>query len=105
MDRYTRVETAVVAWLLVASLADLGLTLWHISGGGGEANPIMDWFLMRCGATGFALAKVALTMVPALFLLLHTRFRGTWPALVGLAVMYACVLGYHVIAAWDRLGG
>jgi len=105
VDRYTRVETAAVLWLLFASLSDLGLTLLHISDGGGEANPIMGWFLLRGGAAGFVLAKLALTAVPALFLLLHARFRGAWPALVGLSAMYVCILGYHAVAAWDRAGG
>ena len=52
VDRYTRMETAVILWLLFASLTDLGLTLLHISDGGGEANPIMNWFLIRVGAAG-----------------------------------------------------
>lgn len=103
VDRYTRVETAAVLWLVFASLTDLGLTLLHIGDGGGEANPIMAWFLVRGGATGFVLAKLALTAVPVLFLLLHARFRGAWPALVGLSAMYACILGYHAVAALDRI--
>lgn len=105
VDRYTRAEVAVVLWLVAASLADLGLTLLHIRGGGAEANPIMDWFLSLGGAPAFACAKVVMTAIPVLFLLLHARFRGTWPALLGLSVMYAALLVYHAVAAWDRLAG
>ncbi|QDV05280.1 hypothetical protein Poly30_07760 [Planctomycetes bacterium Poly30] len=104
VDRYTRMETAVVLWLIVASIADLGLTLLHLEQGGTEANPIMDWFLTHGGTAAFIGAKLALTAVPTGFLLLHARFRGTRPALLGLALMYAALLGYHAVAAWDRLG-
>ena len=92
----------MILWLLLASLTDLGLTLVHIRDGGVEANPIMDWFLVAYGSAGFAVAKLTLTAIPALFLLLHARFRGTWPALIGLSVMYACILPYHALVAWHR---
>jgi hypothetical protein len=105
VDRYTRTEWIVVAWLVTASLADLGLTLLHLQAGGAEANPIMDWFLELGGIPAFAFAKVLMTAVPVVFLLLHARFRGTWPALVGLSVMYAALMGYHAVAAWDRIAG
>jgi hypothetical protein len=105
VDRYRRIEVAVVAWLVVASLADLGLTLLHLQAGGTEANPIMDWFLIQGGVPAFAAAKLFLTAVPVLFLLLHARFRGTWPALLGLSAMYVALMGYHALAAWDRLAG
>lgn len=104
VDRYTRMETAIVLWLVLASVADLGLTLLHLQQGGTEANPIMDWFLVRGGTAAFVAAKLALTAVPAGFLLLHARFRGTKLALCGLAGMYAALLAYHAVAAWDRLG-
>ncbi len=105
VDRYTRTEWVVVVWLVVASLADLGLTLLHLQAGGGEANPIMDWFLGIGGIPAFACAKVFMTAAPVLFLLVHARFRGTWPALLGLSAMYVALMGYHAVAAWDRLAG
>ena len=103
VDRYTRGEVVLTGWVAAASLSDLGLTILHLRAGGTEANPIMDWFLLHGGIPAFAGAKVALTTGPVLFLLLHARFRGTWPALIGLSVLYAVLLGYHAVAAWDRL--
>ncbi|MFT6107469.1 MAG: hypothetical protein ACJA2W_000376 [Planctomycetota bacterium] len=103
VDRYTRGEIALLLWLTSASLADLGLTLLHIHQGGGEANPIMGWFLVQGGTAAFAAAKLGLTAIPALFLLFHARFRGTRVALFGLAGMYAVLLAYHAFAAWNRL--
>ena len=64
VDRYSRAEAAALLWLLFASAADLALTLHHVSLGGGEANPVMDWFLVRFGVAGFAAAKLGLTVVP-----------------------------------------
>lgn len=103
VDRYTRIETALILWVVLASIADLGLTLLHLHQGGSEANPIMDWFLVRGGITWFVVAKIALTAVPSLFLLLHARFRGAWTALWCLSVMYLALMGFHAVAAWDRL--
>lgn len=105
VDRYTQGEVVVAAWVTLASSVDLGLTLLHLEGGGGEANPIMDWFLTLGGIPAFAAAKLVMTTVPVLFLLLHARFRGTWVALLGISAMYLALMGYHAIAAWDRLAG
>ncbi|MEM8710256.1 MAG: DUF5658 family protein [Planctomycetota bacterium] len=102
VDRYTRAETLLITWLLISSAADLALTLLHLSQGGTEANPIMDWFLVRGGTAAFVAAKLGLTAIPGLFLLLHVRFRGTRIALVGLGAMYGVLLAYHAVAAWDR---
>lgn len=104
VDRYTRTETSLILWLVFASVADLALTLLHLSQGGTEANPVMDWFLVHGGTAAFVAAKLGLTALPALFLLIHARFRGTRPALVGLAAMYGALLAYHAVAAWDRMG-
>lgn len=102
VDRYSKAETVLIAWLLFSSAADLLLTLLHLSQGGTEANPIMDWFLIRGGTGAFIAAKLGLTAIPGLFLLLHVRFRGTRIALLGLGAMYGVLLAYHAVAAWDR---
>lgn len=103
VDRYTGTEWALVLWVLAASLLDLGLTLLHLRSGGGEANPIMDAFLTRGGEAGFIVAKLAMTAVPLLFLLLHVRFRPTKVALIGLGGIYLALMAYHGVAAWDRM--
>jgi len=104
VDRYRRGEVLLFAGLVAGSLADLVLTLLHLHQGGTEANPIMDWFLAEGGTSAFVAAKLGLTAVPALFLLLHVRFRGSRTALIGLTAMYGALLGYHALAAWDRAG-
>jgi len=102
VDRYTRTEGALILWVMVAALADLGLTLLHLAAGGEEANPVMAWFLETGGALGFASAKLLMTAGAALFLLWHVRFRGTQVALWGLAALYAGVMVYHLHAFMDR---
>ena len=102
VDRYSRTETLLFLWLLVASITDLALTLIHIRAGGGEANPIMAWCLAAGGTPLFISAKLGLTGLAASFLLLHARFRIARPALFCLGLMYAAVMGYHVLAVLDR---
>lgn len=102
VDRYRAGEVLLVAWLAAASAADLGLTILHLAEGGTEANPVMKWFLDAGGLSAFAAAKVLLTLGAAVFLLIHARFRITRPALWGLAVMYAALMGFHVVAYLDR---
>ena len=102
VDRYAIDECLLVLWLVLAAAGDLTLTLMHLAAGGGEANPIMDWFLEAGGPAAFAAAKIVLTLGAALFLLVHARFRGTRPALWGLGAMYAAIMAYHVVAYLDR---
>ncbi|MEM6569485.1 MAG: DUF5658 family protein [Planctomycetota bacterium] len=102
VDRYSRTETLALLWLATASVLDLVLTLAHIDAGGGEANPVMGWFLTRFGTAGFVAAKLGITFAAGLFLLLHCRFRGSFRGLCLLGVMYAGVLGYHFVAILDR---
>lgn len=102
IDRYSKAETALILWLVGASLMDLLLTLIHLVAGGEEANGLMAWFLAHGGMWAFAAAKLTLTGTAAFFLILHVRFRGTLPALFALGSMYLFVLGYHVVAAMDR---
>lgn len=102
VDRYRPAELALCAWLLVASLADLGLTALHLEAGGAEANPLMAWFLDAGGLPAFTAAKLAATVPTSLFLLLHVRFRGAYAAMVVLGFLYVGVMATHLAAALDR---
>ena len=102
VDRYTREEVSLTAWILLASALDLVLTLRHLSAGGGEANPAMNWALELGGSAAFAATKVVVTVGAVFFLLLHARFRGTRAGLWGLSLVYVAVLLYHVVAYLDR---
>jgi len=104
VDRYTRLEGGLILWIAVAALADLGLTLLHLSQGGEEANPLMAWFLEAGGVLAFTTVKLLMNAGAALFLLWHVRFRGTQIALWGVGALYAGLMLYHVYAYLDRQG-
>jgi hypothetical protein len=87
---------------LLCSL-DLLLTLVHLGAGGGEANPLMEVVLAGSGTAGFVLAKLGLGLPAALFLLLHVRFRGVLWALQALVLVYAGLMVWHGVVAFDRL--
>lgn len=103
VDRYRTGEWLLVGLILGLSGSDLLLTWLHLVEGGGEANPIMDWFLQAGGVPLFAVAKLSLTLLPLLFLLLHVRFRRVRPALVALLATYGLVLAWHGVVTVDRL--
>lgn len=96
VDRYTRREWTLALGILVLSLLDLVLTLQYLDLGGEEANPIMRWAL-DSGRETFAVAKIALTLAGAVFLLLHARFRGVRAALEVLFLLYVVLIGYHAV--------
>ena len=56
VDRYTRLESVLIGWIAGAAVADLALTLLHLSQGGEEANPLMAWFLHVGGIPAFCAA-------------------------------------------------
>ena len=74
VDRYSGEDWFLATGVLVLSFADLIFTLVHLSVGGKEANPVMDWFLQVGGTHGFTIAKTAFTLLGVSVLLLHIRF-------------------------------
>jgi len=99
-----RVEPGV-AWLaillMVFSLLDALFTLTLLSRGGSELNPVMD-ALLRHDVRAFALAKMALTAIPAALLVAtanvvvfgRLRARSLLAALTGL---YAGLMVYELL--------
>ena len=94
VDRYTSYELLMVLALFVLAIADLILTLVHLSHGGAEANPIMA-LAYKGGDMVFGTIKMGVTTVCLLLLLIHIRFRRI-PYLLAFAfVLYAGVFIYH----------
>lgn len=75
VDRYSSEEWFLATGVLVLSFADLVFTLVHLSVGGKEANPVMDWFLQIGGTHAFTIAKTVFTLLGVSVLLLHVRFE------------------------------
>ena len=90
------VTTAFLAVCLL-SVADAYLTLYELSRGATEANPIMRAAL-DLGNGGFVLVKTLMTVVGAAFLALHK----TWP--LGRVCLGIAVGGYLALTAWHMYG-
>lgn len=104
VDRYRADELMLVGLIFTASIVDLLATLAHLEAGGGEANPLWSSVIARAGITGFAFAKVFVTGIPLLFLLLHSRFDGARRGLGLLLFVHVLLLGWHVLVAFKRSG-
>ncbi len=87
---------ALALWVTTASALDALLTLVYISNGGGEANPFMDLALSQ-GNFLFVLIKMSLTCVGAWALSVLQQFPLANRLLNGLALMYAALIGLHVL--------
>lgn len=87
---------ALAVWVSVASALDALLTLIYISNGGGEANPFMDMALSQGNFT-FVVIKMGLTCIGAWALGVLQQFPLANRLLNGLALMYAALIGLHVL--------
>jgi hypothetical protein len=94
VDRYTLLEWLIVLDVFVLSMADLVLTLLHLSRGAAEANPVMA-LALRGGHVTFAVIKVGVTTLCLLSLLIHVRYRRIWLLLALAFLVYAGVFVYH----------
>ena len=96
IDRYTSYEWLIVIGVLVLSIADLVLSLTHLSSGGAEANPIMA-FVYKGGSVAFCTIKMTVTVLCLSLLLIHIRFRRIHFLLAFAFFLYAGVFVYHRI--------
>lgn len=92
------------AWVTVAflavcllSVADAYLTLYELTHGATEANPVMRAAL-ELGTGGFVLVKSLMTVLAAAFLGLHK----TWP--LGRACLAVAVVVYLLLTGWHMYG-
>jgi hypothetical protein len=108
-DRFSPAMLLGVLMLVLASLADAGLTVYALHGGGSEVNPLMNC-LLNHGVTTFLIGKYVLTVVglPVLLIfqnhyLFGTRMRVGYLIPVCVA-MYAVLIGYQIILIDHRIG-
>ncbi|MAG93720.1 MAG: hypothetical protein CMJ48_08235 [Planctomycetaceae bacterium] len=81
-------------FVLITSVLDALLTLIHLQNGGTEVNPFMQLAILE--GTGVFLAwKTWITGLSVAFLAVHQNFRIAYASLIGVATLYACLLGYH----------
>jgi hypothetical protein len=89
----------VVLSIFSFHILDGVLTLFHISRGGVELNPFMDYCL-RQGPVTFMSTKLGLAGVGLIFLGAHSRWPVVRRGLAGLLILYAGVICYHLFLIW-----
>jgi hypothetical protein len=89
----------MVAFLAVCllSVADAYLTLYELSWGATEANPVMRAAL-DLGNGGFVVVKTTMTVLGAAFLGLHKTWR------LGRVCLAVAVVGYVLLTGWHLYG-
>jgi len=88
---------AAFAGLMLLSVADACFTLYELTRGGTEANPVMQAAL-ELGNGGFIVLKTAVTLLGAAFLCLHKNWSLGRKCLVG------ALAGYVLLTAWHLFG-
>lgn len=105
VDLYEPRLALLVCMFFLLTVIDSVSTVIYLRKGGEELNPIAQAMLDQ-GEVAFVFIKGGLTMVCAIFVLLHKNFRYANAALgVGFAFYFALALWhlYLQIDAWDRL--
>ncbi len=97
VDRPGATILGAIALVAVLSLCDAAFTLYELSQGGTEANPVMRAAL-SLGNTPFILIKTLVTVVGAMFLGLHKN----WP--LGRACLWIAVWGYLALTVYHLVG-
>jgi hypothetical protein len=108
-DRFSSAMLVCILALIVASLADAGLTVFILHRGGAEVNPLMSTLLDH-GISTFVIGKYALTVAGLPFLLIFrnhylfgTRLRIAY--LIPFCVaLYAVLIGYQLTLISHHIG-
>ena len=88
---------AALVTLLLLSIADACFTLYELSRGGSEANPVMRAAL-ELGNGSFIILKTVVTLLGATFLCLHKNWT------LGRRCLVVALVGYVVLTAWHLYG-
>lgn len=99
VDRYRPAEWVLVLGILLLSVADMALTLLYVRAGGEEANPFMAWALSH-GEDAFAAAKMGITIIGVVVLLMHIRFTRVRRCVQVIFLLYCLLMLYHT---WLRM--
>ena len=83
--------------LTILSVADAWFTLYALSKGAVEANPIM-LAALSLGTAGFVVVKTVVTLLGGAFLCLHKNWA------LGRVCLWLALAGYGAITAWHVYG-
>jgi hypothetical protein len=99
VDRLPAGILSLVLAIFAFHVLDALFTLLHLSRGGVELNPLMDYCL-RYGPTTFLTTKLGLAAAGLLFLCAHCRWPFVRRGIAGLFILYAGVICYHLVLIW-----
>ena len=94
VDVYTRTDVALLLAIFILNVGDAFFTMMWLSRGGGEANPIMDFFL-DIGPGAFIVQKCVVVGMWLVILLVHKNFRFARIGLYAALTVYALLMLVH----------
>ena len=101
VDRYSKQDVALLFAIFLLNIADAFMTMLWLHRGGGEANPIMAFFL-DIGPFAFLAQKCLVVGFWLILLLVHKNFRLARIGLYASFAVYALLLVVHFgIVAFD----
>lgn len=100
LDRYSPKLFAAMMGILALSLLDAALTLFLVSHGSSEINPIMNYFLTQ-GPMVFMIAKYALTSIAVIIFVLLANSASPQPAWPIRRLYRLALLAFGGVVAWE----
>lgn len=94
VDRYSTQDLALLLSIFLLNVVDAIMTLLWLHRGGGEANPVMAFFL-DLGPMAFIAQKCIVVAFWLVLLLVHKNFRFAKLGLYGLLVVYSLLFVVH----------
>ena len=94
VDRIGAGAAAVLVLIFLFHCLDAFFTLSHLSRGGKELNPVMEYFIHR-GPSAFIGVKLSMAAAGLCFLGLHKNFPHVRKGIAFLLLLYAGVVAYH----------
>ena len=94
VDRYSKQDVALLFTIFLLNIADAFMTMLWLHRGGGEANPVMEFFL-DIGPFAFLAQKCLVVGFWLILLLVHKNFRFAKIGLHASLVVYALLLLLH----------
>jgi len=99
VDQYERRDLALVGGIFLLNLFDAALTLYNLSQGIGEANPVMA-AVLDLGPYAFVYEKCFVVGSCLVALVVHKNFGGVRRAMLALLWAYALLALYHLVLHW-----
>lgn len=94
VDRYSKQDVALLFAIFLLNIADAFMTMLWLHRGGGEANPVMAFFL-DIGPFAFLAQKCLVVGFWLILLLVHKNFRFAKIGLYASLAVYALLLVLH----------